>query len=94
MSEIYRRWFNLGLDTWSLGIEASSVIGLRTRHALMGGDLDGREARLMVREKMDVARELQTAFFTGTLGADPATAAKKVVGAYTQKVRANRRRLS
>ncbi|KRA84646.1 hypothetical protein ASD76_06300 [Altererythrobacter sp. Root672] len=93
-NDAYRRWLNLGFDAWVLGVEASTVIALRASKAAMGGDADGREARRMINEKVTAAIELQTAFLTGRLGTDPASATKRVVRKYTRKVRANRRRLS
>ena len=94
MSDLYRRWLNVGFDAWSLGLDASAVVALRTTKALMGGDASGREAELMVSEKLAAAAELQSLFLFGRLGTDPARAAKKVVRFYGRKVRANRRRLS
>jgi len=94
MNDLYRRWFDVGLATWTLGVEASAVVALRSTKILMGGDMTGRETRLMVSEKLAAAAELQTAFLIGRLGNDPAAAAQKVVKSYSRKVRANRRRLS
>nr|WP_166174991.1 hypothetical protein [Altererythrobacter segetis] len=94
MKSLYGRWFDLGLDAWTLGIESSAVIALRTTNAAMGGDADGREARRMIQEKVSAAIELQSALLLGGLGTDPATAAKRVIRSYTRKVRANRRRLT
>lgn len=84
----------MGLASWTLGVEASAVVALRTTKVLLGGDLSGEEARLMVSEKWAAASELQTALLFGRLGYDPVTASHKVVQSYTKKVRANRRRLS
>jgi hypothetical protein len=94
MKSIYGRWFDLGLDAWTLGMESSAVIALRTTKAVLGGDSDGREARRMVDEKVSAAIELQSALMMGSLGTDPATSAKRVIRSYTRKARANRRRLS
>ena len=40
-------WIKLTMDTWSLGIEASSVIGLRTLKMAAGGPAAQTEAALM-----------------------------------------------
>lgn len=90
---MYRQWQSLGLDAWTLGLEASSVIALRTAKVLSGGDANGDEARLMVSEKLAVALEVQSAMLSGALGGSPSAATKKVIGTYTRKVRANRKRL-
>lgn len=94
MTGMYRRWLDLSFDAWTLGMESSAVIALRTTKAVMGGDAEGREARRMIDEKVKAAIELQSTFLTGGLGTDPAAAARKVVRSYTRKARANRRRLS
>ena len=94
MNEIYLRWLKIGFDTWMLGVESSGVIALRTTKVLLGGDTGGREANLMVSEKMKAAMELQTAFWLGRLGNDPTAAAGNIVNSYSRRVRANRRRLS
>jgi hypothetical protein len=90
----HKAWWNLGLEAWSLGVEASQVIVMRTAKVAMGGDADGRESRLMVSEKLAAVIEMQTALVTGALGANPAAATSKVIMHYRRKVRANRRRLS
>ena len=87
-------WWSLGLDAWSLGLEASQVIAMRTAKVALGGDADGRESRLMVSEKLASVFEMQTALVTGGLGAGPAVATSKVIRHYRRKVRANQRRLS
>ena len=43
-------WASLGFDAWLLGMEASSVIGLRTLKIAAGGDAAHHEADLMVRK--------------------------------------------
>jgi len=93
MGKKQQPWQSLAFDAWNLGLESSSVIALRTTQALMGGDRSGREARLMIIEKMRAVAEIQSAFMTGALGADPAGVTKKVLRTYTRKVKANRRRL-
>ena len=43
-------WMKLTMDTWALGIEASSVIGLRTLKMAAGGPAAQTEAALMINE--------------------------------------------
>ena len=87
-------WVGIGFSAWSLGVEASSVIALRTLKIAQGGAAGAAEAERMVQEKMDAAAELQHVALTGGLGPTPATAAKKTLAHYRRKVRANQRRLS
>lgn len=91
---MYFRWLKIGFDTWALGVEASSVVALRTTKILLGGDIRGRETSLMVSEKLKAAAELQSAFWLGRLGNDPTAAVGKIVTSYGRKIRANRRRLT
>ena len=87
-------WLRIGLDAWSLGLEASSVIGLRTLKIAAGGPAADAEARRMVSEKVDAAIALQMKAMTGGLGFTPPSAAANMLTHYRRKVRANRRRLS
>lgn len=87
-------WFALGWSAWSLGLEASSVIGLRTLKIAAGGPAGEAEAQRMVAEKIDAGLALQTMALTGGLGFTPHTAAARTLTHYRRKVRANRRRLS
>ena len=45
-------WMKLTMDTWSLGLEASSVIGLRALKMAVGGPAAQTEAALMIHEKI------------------------------------------
>jgi hypothetical protein len=87
-------WIGVGFDAWSLGLEASAVIGLRTMKIAFGGAAGEAEARRMVSEKVDAGLALQTLALTGGLGLAPDRAAAKTVAHYRRKVRANLRRLS
>ena len=87
-------WIGIGVNAWALGVEASSVIVIRTLKIAQGGSAGTAESERMVQEKMDAAAELQRLALTGGLGLTPATAAKKTVAHYRRKVRANQRRLS
>jgi hypothetical protein len=87
-------WLEVGIDTWSLGVESSQVIGLRTLKLASGGRAGEREARRMVGEKIKAVVALQVMALTGELGVTPHAAAAKTLTHYRRKVRANRRRLS
>lgn len=87
-------WMKLTMDAWSLGVEASSVIGLRTLKMAAGGPGAQTEAALMIHEKIVSTLDLQVRAMTGGLGVTPHGAAAKTVAHYRRKVRANRRRLS
>ena len=87
-------WLRIAMDAWSLSLEASSVIGLRTLKIAAGGAAGQAETRLMVAEKIDAGLDLHTKAMTGALGFDATTAASKTLSHYRRKVRANRRRLT
>jgi len=86
-------WFNLGLDMWMLGAEASSVIALRTLKLTAGGAAADLEAQRMGGEKMAAALTLSGQAMTGQLGTSMPGIAAKTVASYRRKVRANHRRL-
>ena len=90
----YAGWFGASMDAWALGVEASTVIGLRGARMAMGGTPAEDEAHRMVSEKMQSAFELQMAMMTGQLGATPLAGTRKVIRHYRRKVKANRKRLS
>ena len=87
-------WIGIGMDAWALGLEASTVIGLRTLKIAAGGPAATAEANRMVQEKIDAAAELQMLAMTGGLGVTAPGATKKALALYRRKVRANRRRLT
>jgi len=87
-------WIGIGFDTWRLGLEASTVVGLRTLKIAQGGAKGSAEAELMVREKIAAAIALQAMALRGGLGATPASAAARTLTHYRRKVSANRRRLA
>ncbi|WP_240700150.1 hypothetical protein [Sphingomonas gei] len=89
----YGGWASAGIDAWTLGMEASAVIGLRTARMATGGVDVAEETRLMVSEKMQAALELQAALVSGRLGSDPLAGTRKVLRHYSRKVKANRARL-
>jgi hypothetical protein len=86
-------WLRAGIAAWTLGIEASTVIALRTMKIAAGGEAGDSEARRMVAEKIEAGLDLQTKALTGGLGYTPASAANRTLAHYRRKVRANRRRL-
>ena len=94
MTRFRNPWLGVGISAWSLGMEASSVIGLRTMKIAAGGAAAEAEARRMVSEKVDAGFALQSLALTGGLGLTAHGAAAKILGHYRRKVRANRRRLS
>ncbi len=86
-------WLRAGFAAWSLGIEASTVIALRTMKIAGGGAAAEQEIQRMVSEKVQAGIDLQTKALTGGLGFTPESAANKTLSHYRRKVRANRRRL-
>ena len=93
MARMADRWLRLGWDAWSLGMEASTVIGLRTMKIAAGGVAGGAEAQRMISEKIDAGLALRTMALTGGLGFTPLGSTAKTLAHYRRKVRANRRRL-
>jgi hypothetical protein len=70
-----------------LGAEAQQVIWLRTIKLAAGGPKADREAKLMVKEKIETAQRETLKLMMG--GSPDA-----LVGNYRRKVKANRKRLS
>jgi hypothetical protein len=87
-------WFRAGFDAWCLGVEASSVIALRTLKLAAGSAAAQAEARRMVSEKIEAGLTLHARALTGGLGLTAQSAATKTLAHYRRKVRANRRRLA
>jgi hypothetical protein len=87
-------WLKIGMDAWSLGLEASTVMTLRTMKIAAGGPLGEAESRRMVQEKIDALQALQVSALTGALGFTAPVAAARTLTHYRRKVRANRRRLA
>jgi hypothetical protein len=86
-------WFRLSLSAWSLGVDAASVVALRTMKIAVGGRSAEVELRRMVNEKFEAGWALPGLAMTGIGLATPA-AASKMLTHYRRKVRANRRRLA
>jgi hypothetical protein len=76
-----------------LGLEASSVIGLRLLKIAAGGPASEVELRRMVSEKVAAGAALQLKALAGGLGYSPAAATARTLAHYRRRVRANRRRL-
>ena len=87
-------WFRFGVNAWSLGIDASSVIALRTLKSAAGGVAAEIEACRMVSEKIETGLALQALALTGGLGLTASSAATKMLRHYRRKVSANRGRLA
>lgn len=87
-------WFGMAWDSWRLGLEASTVMGLRAFRIAQGGETGAAEAERMVREKVEAGVALGAMALTGGLGATPASATARTLAHYRRKVSANRRRLA
>ncbi|HEV2363145.1 MAG TPA: hypothetical protein VGS12_02995 [Caulobacteraceae bacterium] len=87
-------WVGIGLDAWSLGLEASAVMCLRTLKIAQGGADALAEAELMASEKLAAGLALQGFALRGGIGATPASACARTLAHYRRKVKANHRRLS
>lgn len=86
-------WIRVGLNAWSLGVEASSVIARRMFKLGAGGPAAQKEARRMIDEKISAGIALQKLAMTGQLGRTAHSVATKTLAHYRRKVRANKRRL-
>jgi hypothetical protein len=84
---------SIGIDTWSLGEDATAVIGLRLAKIARGGPSAIRETIRMVIEKVEAMAHLQFALMTGALGSNPTAIAHNALQYSSRKVQANRRRL-
>lgn len=90
----FSAWFSAGADIWLLGIEAATVIGLRSIKLAQGGTAAHAETHRMIGEKFTVWVELQQMAFAGELGETLSDAVGSTVAHYGRAVRANRRRLA
>lgn len=89
-SKAHGAWLRAGMDAWSLGLEASTVVGLRVAKLAAGGGAACEEAQLMFVEKVRAGVELQAAL----IGKTPLTGTQKALRHYRGKVAANRKRLT
>lgn len=84
----------LAFDSWRLGMEAWTVIGLRIPKLLAGNPAAAMEAQRMVVEKIDAVGVLQWKALTGSLGSTPEKAMRASIAHYRKSVDGNRRRLA
>jgi hypothetical protein len=91
-TKLFDAWFKAGMDAFSLGMDASMVVGLRMAKLAAGGASAQREANLMVAEKLRAAIELQAELMKAP--STPLGSTQKTLKHYRRKVAANRRRLS
>jgi hypothetical protein len=87
-------WLRIAASAWSLSIDATAVVAVRTTKVAAGGAAAESEVRQMIGEKLEAASALQMMALTGALGWSAPAAATKTIAHYRRKVRANRRRLS
>ena len=87
-------WLRIWAEAWSLGIDASSVIGLRAMKIAAGGAAAEKEAYRMVSEKIEAGLTLQRKALNGGLGKTALDVVAKTLGHLRPKVRANRKRLA
>ncbi len=85
---------SLAFDSWSMGIQASEVIGLRMVRFAGGGPAAAAEAQWMMTEKIEAVWELQRLAASGAFGSDLEGTAARQMRHVSKKIRANRRRLS
>ena len=91
----WNEWCALSLRTAQLGWEAQSVIALRLMRLVGQGSRSQTEAHRMVTEKVAALAEAQAAAVTTIIkGGKSSRVAKKILGVYKKRVRANRRRLT
>ncbi len=93
--QAWNAWCALSLQTARLGWEAQNVIALRLMRMAAQSPGNQTEARRMVTEKVAALAEAQAAAAAAVIkGGKSHRVAKKVLGVYKKRVRANRRRLT
>jgi hypothetical protein len=93
--QAWNAWCALSLQTVRLGWEAQNVIALRLMRMAAQRPGSQAEARRMVTEKVAALTEAQVAAATAVIkGGKSQRIAKKVLGVYKNRVRANKRRLT
>jgi hypothetical protein len=93
--QIWNDWFALSVQTAKLGWEAQGVMALRVMRMATQPARSQTEARRMVTEKVATLGEAQGAASAAVIrGGKSHRVAKKVLGVYKKRVRANRRRLT
>ena len=86
-------WLKLGIDAWTLGWQATRVMGLRAARIAEGGPAAGMEAWLMLTEKWQAAAEIQSDLLSRGASASPVATTRRTLAHYQRKVAANDRRL-
>jgi hypothetical protein len=94
MNRVWGGWWDLAADSWRLGLQAQTVVGLRLAKLAVGDAAAAVETQRMVAEKMTAAMEAQVAATTAILSGRSDLAPKRALAVYQRKVGANRRRLS
>ena len=93
--QMWSSWLALSVNAARLGWEAQAVIALRLMRLANGGTRAQTEAQRMMTEKIAALAEAQRgAAAVAVTGGDSRRVAKKVLGVYRKRVRANRRRLA
>jgi hypothetical protein len=93
--QMWNAWCALSLQTARLGWEAQGVMALRMIRLTAQGRPNQPEAYRMVTEKVAALAEAQAAATAAAIsGGDSHRVAKKVLGVYKKRVRANKRRLT
>jgi hypothetical protein len=93
--QVWSDWCALSLQTAKLGWEAQGVMALRVMRMATQPARSQTEARRMVTEKVAALGEAQAAAVAAVMkGGKNHRVAKKVLGVYKKRVRANRRRLT
>ena len=85
-------WPRLMFDASWLCADAAMVATLRSWRVMAGGPAAAREVERMVGEKVEAGFELAGALAGGRVKT-PEAAARKALGVYGKRVRANRKRL-
>jgi len=86
------QWTRLWVDASFLMADAAMVMSMRGWRLMAGGRPAAREAERMFGEKVEAGFELAGALASGRVRT-PEGAARKAIGTYGRRVRANRRRL-
>jgi hypothetical protein len=86
-------WTQMAMDSTMLAIESQQVIAMRLTKFAIGGPGVGREAQLMVSEKMESLAQAGQMMVMAALGGQQDLGAGRVVKHYRRKVRANVKRL-
>jgi len=84
-------WFAIARDAARLAMDSQAVMAMRLARFARSAKFDWAEARRMTSEKVQALAQVQLALMSGKHGP---TLARKTIGVYGKRVRANRRRLS